>query len=79
MAKKVEKLICSECIEEFDPKNLFIAQVPDREYSTVYCEKCLKELKIKEFKPYRKPRKPRAKKTTSTAKKTTRKTTSKKS
>lgn len=58
MVKKVtsNKHICSNCIEEFDPKNIFTAQVPDRDYSTDYCEKCLKELGIKEFEPYLKPR-----------------------
>ncbi len=65
MVKK-EKLICSHCIEEFDVTNIFIAQVPNREYSTVYCEKCLKELGIKEFNPYKKPRKPRPTKPKST-------------
>jgi hypothetical protein len=46
--------ICSECIGDFDAKNLFVAQVPDRDYTTIYCEKCLNELGITEFRPYHK-------------------------
>jgi hypothetical protein len=64
MIKKAtsNKNICSNCIGEFDPKDIFTARVPDREYSTDYCEKCLKELGIKEFEPYLKPRAKRVKK-----------------
>jgi len=52
--KKKTTHICSECIGDFDAKNLFIAQVPNRDYTTVYCEKCLDILGITEFKPYHK-------------------------
>jgi uncharacterized CHY-type Zn-finger protein len=71
---KTEKIVCSGCIKDFDVKEIFIAQVPNREYTTVYCEKCLKKLGIKEYKPYKKPRK-NAKKTTTNA--TKRKTSAK--
>jgi len=46
--------ICSECIEDFAAKDLFVAQVPDRDYTTIYCAKCLKELGITVFHPYHK-------------------------
>ena len=51
---KITTHICSECIGDFDAKDLFVAQVPDRDYNTIYCAKCLKELGITEFKPYHK-------------------------
>ena len=54
VVKKVTTHICSECINDFDAKELFVAQVPDRDYSTIYCEKCLKKLEITIFKPYHK-------------------------
>jgi ribosomal protein L34E len=53
---KSNKLVCSNCIESFDAKSVAIAQVPDREYSTVYCLNCIKKLKIDDFKLYQKPR-----------------------
>ena len=53
MAKtKTTTHVCSECIKDIDLKSLFVAQVPNRDYSTVYCEKCLKTLNITEFRPY---------------------------
>jgi len=55
ITKTKEKHICSECIGEFDGKDLFSALVPDREYYTNYCEKCIKKLGIKEYTPYFKP------------------------
>ena len=78
MIKKVKKVIsnkhiCSNCIQEFDPKDIFTARVPNREYSTDYCGECLTELGIKEFEPYLKPRVkkiPAKKKATTTKKKT---------
>jgi len=73
--KKTNTLICSECIGEFKTKEMFCATVPNREYSTVYCEKCLKELGIKEFKPYIKPRKPREVKPKTTSATKTKKST----
>ncbi len=44
--------VCSGCIKDIDLKSLFVAQVPDRDYNTVYCEKCLKELGITVFHTY---------------------------
>ena len=64
--KVKEEHICSGCIKGFDAKDIFSAMVPDREYSTNYCAKCLKELGITEFTPYLKPRKTRAKKVVDT-------------
>lgn len=82
MAKKKTKpnLICSHCIGEFDVKEMNVAMVPNREYSTVYCSNCIKELGIEKFEPYVKPRK-NAKKPATTkknAKKPTVKRTTKK-
>lgn len=58
MTKKTsDKHICSECIEDFDAKDIYTAKVPEREYYTAYCIKCLKKLKITEYKPYLKERK----------------------
>lgn len=64
--KKKEKHICSECIGEFDAKDVYSADVPNAmiPHSTIYCLKCIKKLGIEEYKPYLKPRTPRTKKTT---------------
>ena len=51
---KSNKHICSECIEDFDAKDLFVARVIDREYTTLYCDKCLKELGLTAIRPYHK-------------------------
>jgi hypothetical protein len=63
---KSTKHVCSGCIEFFDAKDLFVAHVPDRDYSTIYCAECLKELGITEFRPYHKvaEKKPKVEKTT---------------
>jgi len=70
---KITTHICSECIGDFDAKDLFVAQVPDRDYNTIYCEKCLKKLGITEFHPYHKvaEKKVKVEKVTSKTKKTT--------
>ena len=63
--KKLTKHVCSECLNEFDAKELFIAHVPNpedvpnRDYNTIYCTKCIEKLKIEEFKPFGKIRKVR--------------------
>jgi len=54
--------ICSECFKEIETKEVFIAHVKDREYSTLYCEDCVKKLEIKIFEPYLKPKKKSIKK-----------------
>ena len=75
---KSTKHVCSGCIESFDAKELFVAQVPDRDYSTIYCAECLKELEITKFRPYHKvaEKKPKVEKATTpkTKKATTPKT-----
>lgn len=73
---KSTKHVCSECIEFFDAKDLFIAQVPNRDYSTIYCGKCLKLLEITNFRPYHKvaEKKTKVEKTATTKKDTTTKT-----
>jgi hypothetical protein len=43
--------ICSGCIVEFDKKELFIGEVPEREYSTFYCKPCLEKFKVTVFRP----------------------------
>ena len=72
--------VCSGCIKDIDLKSLFVAQVPNRDYSTVYCEKCLKELGITVFHTYYKVKEKKEKvvkekvvkaKTTATTKKST--------
>lgn len=50
--KTIDEHICSECIKGFMGKDLFTAQVPDRNYTTNYCGKCIKKLKITEYEPY---------------------------
>lgn len=57
MAKKAEKSthICSECIGEFDGKEMFNAlkkAIIGSDYYTIYCGKCIEKLKIKDFTPY---------------------------
>jgi len=77
--KKSAKHICSECLSELDQKDLFVAHVPNpddvpnRDYNTIYCDKCIEKLKIEEFKPYAKGRKVKEKveKTDKPVKKTT--------
>ena len=49
--KKKDVRICSECLGEFTSKETFVALVPEREYYTLYCIDCMKELGIKECKP----------------------------
>ena len=53
-AKKSTIHICSECLGEFEPKEINIALKPEREYYTLYCNKCLVKLEIKESRPYQK-------------------------
>ena len=69
---KSTKHVCSGCIEFFDAKDLFVAHVPDRDYSTIYCAECLKELGITEFRPYHKvaEKKPKVEKASTTKKAT---------
>jgi len=50
--KKKDIHVCTECLGEFPSKDLYTAEVPEREYYTIYCEKCLKKLGIKKCKPY---------------------------
>jgi len=83
--------VCSGCLKDFKPKEIFIAQADSKDHSTLYCQKCLDKLEIKEFSPYnvsrkmtdketiKKPVKKTVKKTPekSTVKKTTRKTVKK--
>lgn len=63
--KRSTKHVCSECLNEFDAKDLSVAKrpnpddVPNREYNTIYCDKCIEKLKIEEFKPFGKVRKVR--------------------
>lgn len=49
--KKKDVQLCSECLGEFTSKETFVALVPDRQYYTLYCFNCMKELGIKECKP----------------------------
>lgn len=49
--KKKDIHICSECLGEFTSKETFVALVPERQYYTLYCIDCMKELNIKECKP----------------------------
>jgi hypothetical protein len=57
MTKRQLTHICTECLEEFSAKNIYIASFKNGDFSTMYCKKCIDELKIKEFIPYNKPRK----------------------
>jgi hypothetical protein len=50
--KKKDIHICSECLGEFSSKDLYVAEVPDREYYTTYCEKCMKKIGIKKCRNY---------------------------
>ena len=52
MTKKKDAHVCSECLNEFTSKEIFVALVPDREYYTNYCKKCLIELEIDKCKAY---------------------------
>jgi len=74
--KESNKHICSGCLGEFDSKEIFVGKFPGKEYTTDYCEKCVKKLGIEEVVPYLKPRKPRTevKKVSKTKKSTTSKT-----
>lgn len=54
--------ICTECIKEFNPKEIFIATKPNDVFYTLYCGKCVEDLNITDLKPYVKPRKKREKK-----------------
>jgi hypothetical protein len=63
MAKKTEKTthICSECIGEFDGKDLFEVLVesklgPTCNYYTNFCEKCIKKLNYTDYVPFHKSR-----------------------
>jgi hypothetical protein len=56
MAKQA-KHICTECLQDFDAKDIHIALIPERDFSTVYCTDCIKKLKIKDSKPFKNPRK----------------------
>lgn len=51
-AKKKDIHLCSECLGEFSSKDLYVAEVPEREYYTTYCEKCMKKLGIKKCRAY---------------------------
>ena len=66
--KESNKHICSGCINEFDPKEIFIGRFPGQEYTTDYCEKCIDKLGIMEVVPYYKPRIKSAKTKTTTKK-----------
>jgi len=83
MVKKKESRmhICSNCLSELDPKDTFVGKFPGKEYTTDYCEKCIKELGIEEVVPYLKPRVRKEKTTTKkpAALKTKKNTTTKKS
>lgn len=61
MAKKTEKTthICSECIGEFDGKDLFEVLIesklgPSCNYYTIFCEKCVKKREFTNFTPFHK-------------------------
>lgn len=83
MAKKTEKTIhiCSECIGEFDGKDLFEVLVESKlgstcNYYTNFCEKCIKKLNYTDFVPFHKSRvkAPKEKDTEKTKNDTTAKT-----
>jgi len=44
--------ICSECLNDFNTKELFIADV--KKYSTIYCKSCINKLNILIYKPLKK-------------------------
>lgn len=59
MAKKTEKSthICSECIGEFDGKDLYevlVESIIDSnfKYYTIFCKKCVEKLKFTNYTPY---------------------------
>jgi len=52
MGKKKDVHICTECVEEFTSKEVFTSLVPDREYYTIYCKKCMISLGITKCRPY---------------------------
>jgi hypothetical protein len=49
--------ICTECLNEFDAKDIHIAMIQNGNFLTLYCTNCIKELKITDSKPYKNPRK----------------------
>jgi hypothetical protein len=53
--------VCSNCIELFNEKELYTAKKPGREYTTIYCKKCIDFLGITEFNPRNKRRSKKAK------------------
>ncbi|MCK9415848.1 hypothetical protein M0Q97_04240 [Candidatus Dojkabacteria bacterium] len=58
MGKKVKNVkICSNCIEEFNQTEINIALVKSGQYSTLYCNECIKKLGITDFKPYKSKKK----------------------
>lgn len=52
MAKKKTTSICTDCLGEFTAKEIFTALVPNREYYTIYCKKCMIALGIEKCRPY---------------------------
>ena len=63
MAKKTEKTthLCSECIGEFDGKDLFEVLIESKfvsscNYYTNFCEKCVKKLNFTDYVPFHKSR-----------------------
>jgi hypothetical protein len=48
--------VCSGCIDEFEVSKMYVALVPNRNYFTCYCKKCIDKLDIKIYKPFNKPR-----------------------
>ncbi|MBN1214224.1 MAG: hypothetical protein JXA99_02155 [Candidatus Lokiarchaeota archaeon] len=56
MVKKNTR-VCSGCIDEFEVSKMYVALVPNRNYFTCYCKKCIDKLDIKIYKPFNKPRK----------------------
>jgi len=62
MVKKFEKIkkskarttthVCSECLNDFNSKEVFLALASTGDHKTIYCKKCLDKLKIKEYFTY---------------------------
>jgi hypothetical protein len=51
-AKKIQTHVCSECLDDFNSKQIFFALAPTGDHRTLYCIKCINELKIKEYFSY---------------------------
>ena len=72
---KILTHVCSDCLNDFNSKEIFLTLAPTEDHRILYCKKCLDKLEIKKYytysgvlvddevKPLIKKRKPIVKKT----------------